>query len=373
MRLSTALEVVRNAYDTTSLDTIILFVTSLCNAKCGTCFYWQNLNQKGDLSLEELRQVSDTMPPLKKLLLSGGEPTLRRDLVEVVGLFVRRNGVRSVSMPTNGLIPDLLVRLTRGILDLDPALGVSIGLSIDGMGATHDEIRGVPGNYDKAIESLRRMLALREEAGARLSVNVTSVVCSRNLAEIPAFAEHLLADFDLDAHTLVLIRGEPMLKGLLIDDAAALESFRGFHLDLVRRYHDRRAAGRRTSAWHPGRLWERGFNLETLQVTYRNFLRGEAWPFPCLAGQIVGVIDWNGDVRACELRGKVANLRDYAYDFRRLWTSPEMQREIAAIEHDRCFCTHGCFMQPSQEHNATASLVRGPLRAVAAALKGDPH
>ena len=36
------------------LNTLILFVTSRCNAKCRTCFYWQELNQSGDLSFEEL-------------------------------------------------------------------------------------------------------------------------------------------------------------------------------------------------------------------------------------------------------------------------------------------------------------------------------
>jgi hypothetical protein len=48
-----------------------------------------------------------------------------------------------------------------------------------------------------------------------------------------------------------------------------------------------------------------------------NFDRQTPWAFPCTAGETTAVIDYNGDVRACELREKFAALPDYDYDFRR--------------------------------------------------------
>jgi molybdenum cofactor biosynthesis enzyme MoaA len=77
------------------LNTLILFVTSRCNAKCGTCFYWQELNQAGDLTFEELETLSRTMPPFNQLWLSGGEPMMRKRLDEIIGMFYERNGVRT--------------------------------------------------------------------------------------------------------------------------------------------------------------------------------------------------------------------------------------------------------------------------------------
>ena len=71
------------------LGTVILFVTSRCNAFCKTCFYHEELNQPGDLTFEQIEQVSRTMPAITDLWLSGGEPTLRRDLSEIINLFVR--------------------------------------------------------------------------------------------------------------------------------------------------------------------------------------------------------------------------------------------------------------------------------------------
>src|SRR6187549_1959223 len=78
------------------LGTVILFVTSRCNAFCRTCFYHEELNQPGDLTFAQIETVSRTMPQITDLWLSGGEPTLRRDLSDIIDLFVTNNGVKRV-------------------------------------------------------------------------------------------------------------------------------------------------------------------------------------------------------------------------------------------------------------------------------------
>ncbi len=54
------------------MGTVILFVTSRCNAFCRTCFYHAELNQPGDLTFEQIEKVSRTMPGITDLWLSGG-------------------------------------------------------------------------------------------------------------------------------------------------------------------------------------------------------------------------------------------------------------------------------------------------------------
>ena len=51
---------------------LIHFITSKCNAKCGHCFYWKNLNTKGELSLEEIEKITKHLPDLVILNISGG-------------------------------------------------------------------------------------------------------------------------------------------------------------------------------------------------------------------------------------------------------------------------------------------------------------
>ena len=86
------------------LGTVIFFVTSRCNAKCETCFYHEELNRPGDMSFEQIERVSRTMPQITDLWLSGGEPTLRHDVDDIIRLFVENNGVRRLIVPTNGLL-----------------------------------------------------------------------------------------------------------------------------------------------------------------------------------------------------------------------------------------------------------------------------
>jgi MoaA/NifB/PqqE/SkfB family radical SAM enzyme len=82
-------------------DVLTLFVTNRCNARCASCFYWQELNSCVDLlSLEDYRLIAASMPPFEKLLLSGGEPTLEPTLPDVVDLFLTRPEQALVSPPT---------------------------------------------------------------------------------------------------------------------------------------------------------------------------------------------------------------------------------------------------------------------------------
>ena len=51
---------------------LILFINSLCNQKCEHCFYWQSLNGKDDLTLDEMLALSRSMGKIEILNLSGG-------------------------------------------------------------------------------------------------------------------------------------------------------------------------------------------------------------------------------------------------------------------------------------------------------------
>src|ERR671932_1484495 len=103
-KASQLVQLLRSTKREKRLGTVILFVTSRCNAFCKTCFYHEELNQPGDLTFEQIEKVSRTMPPITDLWLSGGEPMLRRDLTKIIDTFIKNNGVRRVIIPTNALV-----------------------------------------------------------------------------------------------------------------------------------------------------------------------------------------------------------------------------------------------------------------------------
>jgi molybdenum cofactor biosynthesis enzyme MoaA len=127
------------------LNTVVFFVTSVCNEKCRHCFYWEELNQKGDLTFEQIRKISETMPAISDLWLSGGEPFMRKELAEILELFYRNNDIRWVNLPTNGLFTERAHRCLDRVLTSCPELHIDLNVSVDGFERTHEKLRGVPG------------------------------------------------------------------------------------------------------------------------------------------------------------------------------------------------------------------------------------
>src|SRR5919109_852770 len=116
------------------LGTVILFVTSRCNAFCQTCFYHAELNQPGDLTFAQIEKVARTMPTITDLWLSGGEPTLRRDLSDVIDMFVSNNGANRIIIPTNGLIKAHVCAVVEQALARHPRLDLYLNVALDGYG-----------------------------------------------------------------------------------------------------------------------------------------------------------------------------------------------------------------------------------------------
>jgi MoaA/NifB/PqqE/SkfB family radical SAM enzyme len=341
---------------------LIFFVTSRCNAKCDFCFYWDHLNRQGDLTFDEIRTISATMPRFQRLLFSGGETFMRKELADIVGLFHRQNGVATINLPTNGLLQRQIVEQTEAILAHNPALTVNVGFSLDGLAATHDRVRAVPGCFNRALASIKSVTALRQRF-PNLTVFVNSVILRENYAELPDLAEYLLHEVDLDTHYFNIIRGDPVNQAQReVPHAALAQLYREYQriqAVYVERSHRRHARGPLSAA-----LW-RTFYLGRLaiynDIQYANYTSGALWPMPCTAGDTAAVIDYHGDVRICELRQPIGNLRDYDCDFGRLWSSQARTAELAQMRRDRCDCTHICFIDDSAGYSPKVALWQSPL------------
>ena len=144
----------REVFRPKQLESLFLFVTSTCNSKCRTCFYWDELNQGRDLTFEQIQRLSETAPQFHKLWLSGGEPFMRKELAEVIELFYRNNGVRHINLPTNGLLPAKVESVMDYLLEKCPELVIDLNFSLDGLANTHDVLRGVPNNFEKTLATM---------------------------------------------------------------------------------------------------------------------------------------------------------------------------------------------------------------------------
>ena len=344
------------------LGTVILFVTSRCNAFCQTCFYHEELNQPGDLTFAQLDKVSRTMPQITDLWLSGGEPTLRRDLTQLIDTFVKRNGVRRIIIPTNALIKQRVYEVVGHALTQNSQIDLYLNIALDGYGETHDRIRGVPGNWGKALECIEALYPLKEKFTDRFRLNVNTVVCAANYREIEKLAEFMWENYRLDGQYFNIIRGDTLVGDEIKQvPPEVLPQMYELVSKLTKRYGDRMFAEDDASKRFVKNVAYVGAITTHYRTQHANFQEPTPWPFPCTAGETTAVIDYNGDVRACELREKFATLADFDYDFGDLWAAQARQDELKAIDGGKaCWCTHVCFIHDSMRHSQKAMLYTVP-------------
>lgn len=344
------------------LGTVILFVTSRCNAFCKTCFYHEELNHPGDMTFEQIEKISRTMPSITDLWLSGGEPTLRRDVSEIIDIFVCNNGVSRVIIPTNGLIKSRVCEIVDRALASHPKLDLYLNIALDGYGETHDRIRGVPGNWQKALQCIEALYPLKKKHRDRFRLNVNTVVCADNYTEIEKLSEYMWKNFELDGQYFNIIRGDTAVGDVIKQvPPEALPGMYAYVSRLTKRYGDRMFADDDGGKRFVKNVAYVGAITTHYRTQQANFQKSTAWPFPCTAGETTAVIDYNGDVRACELREKFATLGDFDYDFSALWEANERGQELQAIDGGKaCWCTHVCFIHDSMRHSRRALLYELP-------------
>ena len=138
-------------------------ITLRCQSRCLTCNIWK-LKSNGELSIDEIREFAKSNNSFRWIALTGGEPFLRSDIVEVVRAFKEScKNMYLLTIPTNSLCnTDKVVNYVSQILELGVPK-VAITLSLDGYREVHDRVRGVPGNYDRVMEMYRRFKELKKE------------------------------------------------------------------------------------------------------------------------------------------------------------------------------------------------------------------
>jgi Fe-coproporphyrin III synthase len=156
---------------------VIWNITRTCNLHCAHCYASSKDEQyPGELTTEEAKTVLDDMAEYKVpvVLFSGGEPTLRPDLPELISYANGLGGLNPL-ISTNGTL------LTKEkVKELSNAGLKRAGISMDGMEAVHDKFRGSIGSWKLTLDGIRNSL----EAGMRVSLRVT--VTNRNVQELPA-------------------------------------------------------------------------------------------------------------------------------------------------------------------------------------------
>ena len=318
---------------------VTVSITNMCNSQCKTCFIWNRYKAHPEKKKDEFTadEFEKTFQALGKqvfwITISGGEPSLRRDLPRICEALCDLCEPAIINIPSNGLLPTTIGDRAREILQRCPDTTVIINLSLDGVGFEHDEIRGVKGNFERFAESYSRLKSLREEF-SNLQVGVHSVISRFNVNSMPFlydYAERL----DPDSYITEVAEQRTELFNIDKDITPKPQEYATVIDKLSHRIrndclHSDRALSRLTQA----------FRLTYYQIVIQE-LREQRQVIPCYAGYASCQITPYGDVWPCCILGydkPVGNLRDMNYDFRKVWFSEKADEVRKYIKNRNCAC-----------------------------------
>ncbi len=288
-----------------------VIVTYRCVNRCVRCHTWECPSEPGE---EFSPELLEKLPPLSFCNITGGEPFLREDLADIVAVASRK--ARRVVVSTNGFFTDRVVRLAEAF----PHLGIRV--SLEGLPAVSDELRGMRDSFD---HGLRTLLELTRRG--RDDIGFSTTISDRN-------AEDML-------HLYRLARG---MKWEFATAAVHNSSY--FHIadnriaepDRVIRCVEELIEALLAS-WRPKDWFRAYFNHGIVR-----YIRGEPRMLPCAAARDVFFVDPSGELLPCNGaepgRGPASfgNLHDA--DFADLWSSPAAERARETAAH----CPKNCWM-----------------------------
>lgn len=157
-------------------------VTDRCNMRCVYCMPTNNtewFEQDNVLTYEEIIRLAKIFVGLgiEKIRVTGGEPTVRRDIEKLIGMLSKIEGLKKISMTTNGLLLSGMVRELKAA-----GLG-SVNISLDTFKADRFKAMGGVNGLDKVLNSIRAA----DDAGMKVKIN-TVVMRGWNDDEVVDFA-----------------------------------------------------------------------------------------------------------------------------------------------------------------------------------------
>jgi radical SAM protein with 4Fe4S-binding SPASM domain len=152
-----------------------LLVTGRCNLECSGCYatleHWGRHTKRGELDLAQYRQLITQLWQIGVRIfdISGGEPTLRLDLVEICAAIRELPDTRVWLVSNGSWVRDQLLQRLGPLVE-------RLAISLDASTApVHDRLRGKAGSYDKALDTLRRA---RQAGFGHRAINF--LLCSEN-------------------------------------------------------------------------------------------------------------------------------------------------------------------------------------------------
>lgn len=325
-------------------------ITRRCNLKCIHCRSSSELivNRHPDFPVKEAFRIIDDISSYAKpvIVLSGGEPLLRKDVFEIAK-YGTDKGLR-MCLATNG------TPVTDRICEKIKESGIRIvSLSLDGASEeVHDDFRKQRGAFSGTIKAAK----LFRKYGIEFLIN--SSFTKRNQAEIPKVYK-LAKELGATAWYMFMIvptgRAEDIINELISKED--YEGILKWHYNMEK--DEKNMLVRPTCAPHYYRIILQQSKEEGKKFEKRSLKFSTGGAKGCIAGQLIALIDVDGNVLPCSYFPQSAgNIKEKA--FKEIWENSELFKELRDFKKYKGKCGSCEYMN-----------VCGGCRARAYSIYGD--
>ena len=306
---------------------IVVSISYRCNSKCKTCDVWRKPND--DMTLEEWdKTFANIGPGPLYFTFTGGEPFMRKDTADMALSAYKHCRPSVITIPTNGILTKQIISQVDRLCAGAPKANIGINLSLDEVGERHDEIRMVPGNWQKAMKTWVELKALQKQHKNLVLTNHT-VISNYNIDrffEIYAGLEFL----EPDSYITEIAEERVELDTIGWEITPMAEKYGPIADFLSQKARQRSVKGLAKVT--------QAFRAEYYALAKR-ILYERRQVIPCYAGWASCQIAPNGDVWSCCIRAEgVVNLRENNYDLRPIWRGEAMAKLRRSIYQGECQC-----------------------------------
>lgn len=311
--------------------TMSFVVTDRCNSRCQTCLIGARYLDDpsvadGELSLDEYRRILPTIGRVEWVTLSGGEPFMRTDFPELAIAIASTLSARVVNVPTNGTFVHAAVRGVKRILEGIGDARLVVNVSVDGVGAEHDRVRGFDGNFDRLVDLVRRLRAL---GAPRLTIGCNTTVSRFNAGHARATIDFVLDELAPDSYVLEAAQVRPEYHNDEVELAAPPALVRAALEHAIARLADRprRGVPALVSAFR-SHYYRQALARLDRPIEHR-----------CFSAFATCAVMPHGEVVSSTERGdSMGNLRSHGLDFAALWRSRQARAARERVRRAPCTC-----------------------------------
>ncbi len=306
---------------------LVLSVTHRCNFACATCHVTDRVGEGKELTLEEIRLIFSHLPDnLLWITLTGGEPFLRTDLLEITREALRLSRPRFLNLPTNGHFTQRVADFADGLNT--PGLGAltRIILSVDGLYEEHDRLRASPGSFEKLLETYRH---IRLMAHPKIQVGFNLTISRFNVGSILPVYEYLY-QLSPDFIVFEVAGGRKELNVSAAEVTPDPQALADFENRFKKFLQNKRFFGV-NRFFHQFKIEYLSRAVDTLSHQRRNHR--------CYAGFASVYVGATGEVWDCPVAGRrMGYLREVDYDLMACFRSAEAEITRELIRKKVCFC-----------------------------------